>query len=146
MKKHDWVILREAEDMGLVVAMTSTVERNRTTLNNELSAYFKTKLPNYSGIFDEETYEDILDQINSYIDEHNIDKHELTFPITEGSDIYLIRITDNLQLKILIADEYYGDGDYSKYISIDFFVINENTTSKDVDVLTDFIEKYISQS
>lgn len=36
----DWYLVNEAEKKGLVASMTSTVERNRTDLNDELSNYF----------------------------------------------------------------------------------------------------------
>jgi|GEM_PF-3156392 len=144
MKKYaDWYYLREAENAGFVASMDGTVERNRTELNNKLSAYFRDKMPGYNSYFNEETSEDVLYSINEYIEENKIDKREIDFPISEGSDIHLLKITNNLQLKILVADEYHGGGDYSKFIDVDKFVINEQTTEKDVDVLIDFIKKYL---
>ncbi|MNG30082.1 hypothetical protein D3C84_1156200 [compost metagenome] len=47
-----------------------------------------------------------------------------------------------MQLKLIVADEYYGDGDYSKYVMADFFMINENSTKEDVDQLIEFVKKY----
>lgn len=51
-KKADWIIVREAENKGLMVAMTGLVERNRTELNDELSSYFRKQMPNYKGTWD----------------------------------------------------------------------------------------------
>lgn len=144
MKKYaDWYYVRESEKNGQVVSMTNVVVRNRTELNNKLNAYFRSRLPNYKTIFDEEKCEDILFNLNDYIEENNIDKREIDFPITEGTDIHLLKITDNLSLKITVSDEYHGSGDYDKYIDIGYFVINENTTEADVDVLIEFIKKYL---
>lgn len=143
IRKADWVIVREAENAGLVTSMTGLVERKRTDLNNELSDYFRKNLPKYLGTFDEDESEDILYSLNSYIEENNIDKHPLDFPLTEGSDVHLLPIGDNIQLKILIVDEYYGGGDYSKYIDISFFLINENTATQDVDLLIKFVNKHL---
>jgi len=144
MKKYaDWYYLREAENAGLVASMDGIVERNRTELNIKLSAYFRHKVPGYNSYFNEDTSEDVLYSINEYIEENKIDKREIDFPISEGSDIHLLKITDNLQLKILVADEYHGGGDYSKFIEVDKFIINEQTTEKDVDLLIDFIKKYL---
>ncbi len=143
-KKADWVLVQEAEENGLVASMTGIVERKRTTLNNELSSYFREKMPTFLGSFDEYEGEDILYNINSYLEENNIDKSSLDFPISSGSDIHLIPITENLKLKVLVVDEYFGNGDYSKYVMTDFFLINENTTKKDVDKLIEFVKKYLS--
>ncbi|KZE65017.1 hypothetical protein AV545_03605 [Paenibacillus jamilae] len=145
MKKYaDWYYVREAENEGLVASMDNIIERNRTDLNKKLSTYFISKLPNYDSVFNENESEDVLYVINEYIQENNIDKREIDFPIMEGSDVHLLKITDNLQLKIIVADEYYGSGDYSKYIAIDRFIINENTTEQDVDSLIEFIKKYLN--
>jgi len=144
MKKYaDWYYVREAEKEGRVASMTNVVERNRTELNDQLSSYFRSKIPNYKSIFDEHECDDILFNLNDYIEENNIDKREIDFPITEGTDIHLLKITDNLHLKILVVDEYYGGGDYEKYIEIGYFVINENTTERDVDKLVDFVKQYL---
>jgi len=144
MKKYaDWYYVREAEKEGRVASMTNVVELNRTVLNNKLSTYFRSKIPNYNSIFDEDECNDILLALNDYIKENNIDKNYIDFPITEGTDIHLLKITDNLHLKILVADEYYGNGDYDKYIEIGYFIINENTTEQDVDKLVDFVKQYL---
>ncbi|WP_163150987.1 hypothetical protein [Anoxybacillus sp. MB8] len=144
LKKADWAIVREVENKGLMVAMTGLVERNRTELNDELSLYFRKQMPNYKGVWDEDEGEDILYNINDYLEENNIDKHSLDFPICSGTDIHLIPITENIQLKVVVADEYYGGGEYSKYVMIDFFLITENATKQDVDELIEFVKKYLS--
>lgn len=142
-RKSDWVIVKEAEEQGLMVAMGSVVKHNRTPLNIELGKYFKEKMPNYLGSFDEDKCDDILFKLNTYLKQNHIDKHELNF--TPGdTNIYLIPITDNLQLEVELIDEYYGDGVYSKYVAIDYFLINENTTKQDVDKLIDFIHHYLA--
>lgn len=142
-KKADWTIVRDAEREGLMVGMTGLVERNRTPLNNELGDYFRKQMPNYTGNFDEYTGEDILYSINEFLKEKGIDRYPLDFPFTEGTDVHLIPVNENIQLKLVVADEYYGGGDYSKYVMADFFMINENTTKNDVDVLIDFVKNHI---
>lgn len=143
IKKADWLIVKEAEKEGLMVAMTSLVERNKTNLNEELSNYFRKKLPKYKSAFDEYESEDILYSINEYLKENNIDKHLLDFPISGGVDVHLIPIGENIQLKIVVSDEYFGDGMYEKFVLANFFMINENTTKEDVDMLISFIKKYL---
>jgi hypothetical protein len=144
LKKSDWTIVKEAEDKGLMVAMTSLVEGNRTELNDKLSLYFREQMPNYKGVWDEDEGEDVLYNINDYLEKNNIDKYPLDFPISSGTDVHLIPITENIQLKVVVADEYYGSGEYSKYVMIDFFLINENATKQDVDQLIEFVKKYLS--
>lgn len=138
----DWFVVREAENNGLLADMTSGTERrNRTDQNSKLSSYFKSKMPNYTGLFDEYKGEDILCNINEYVNEKGIDKfkYEISFPFSDGTDIYLIPISDNIQLKLEVADEYYGGGSYSKYVSAEYFVINENSNESDVDKLISFL-------
>lgn len=139
--KSDWGIIKEAERQGLMVSMTGLVERVRTDLNNELMAYFRGKLPKYEGVFDENKGEDILYNINEYIENKGIDKRPIDFPFGSDTDLYLIPITENLQLKLTVADEYEGDGEYSKYVMADFFLITEQATQQDVDTLIEFINE-----
>ena len=143
IKKSDFALIKEAEKNGLMVSMDNIVHPIRTELNNTLSNYFREKMPSYNGIFDEDTSEDILYSLNTYIKENEINKHPLSFPLSSGTSVHLTPINENINLKILIVDEYYGDGDYSKYIDITYFVITENTTKKDVDDLIEFTTKNI---
>jgi hypothetical protein len=72
----------------------------------------------------------------------NEKNHCIDFPYSEGSEIHLVPIGNNIQVKLLVADEYHGSGEYSKYVLINFFIINEQTTEQDVDSLIDFLNKY----
>jgi len=143
IKKPDWTLIREGEEQGHMVSMTGTIEPKRTPLNDELSTYFRNELPRYQGSFGEEDGESILYALNEYMTENKIDKYALDFPLTSGTDVHLIPVTENLSLKLIVADEYHGDGDYSKYVMADFFLINEQTTTEDVDALVQFVKTYI---
>lgn len=142
VKKSDWALVKDAEALGLMVGMTGLMERNRTALNEELGSYFRSQLPEYSGIFDKDE-EEILYAINEYLEEHKIDKHPLAFPISHGTDIHLIPVNENIQLKVVVVDEYFGDGDFSKYVMADFFLINEHATKEDVDGLIAFVNEVL---
>src|SRR5690625_4867658 len=113
-KKSDWFIVMENENSGLVASMTGLVERKRTELNRELSSYFRKRMPYYKGTYDEEESEEVLDGINSYLDDKKVDLSKLDFPYSSGSEIYLIPIGENIRLKVIVTDEYYGGGDYDK--------------------------------
>ncbi|MFJ8531147.1 hypothetical protein [Bacillus sp. NPDC094106] len=145
LQKSEWAIVRDAEEQGLVVAMTSHVIQKRTELNNQLSDYFREKCPNYPGVFQEDICEDVLDAVNEYIKDNKIEKYpyELDFPITSGSQEYLVPIGENIELKVVVADEYHGDGEYSKYLMINFFLMNENTSKEDIDILIEFVKEYL---
>ena len=140
--KNDFITSKEAEENGLMVAMGSTVERIRTDLNNELSNYFKKKFPNFKGNYDEYEGEEVLCNINEYLLEINKKTYTVDFPYSEGTEIHLIPIGGNIELKLIAADEYHGSGEYSKYVMIEFFIINEQATEKDVDFLIETLNKY----
>lgn len=141
--KSDWTIVREAEDVGLMVAMTSVVQRGRAELNDELSTYFRENLSGYNGSYDEDEGEDILYSINEYLREKGIDRYPLDYPQSSGTNIHLIPVNDNIQLKLLVVDEYYGSGDYSKYVMANYFKITENATKEDVDGLIAFVNEVL---
>lgn len=143
IKKSDWTIVQEAENNGLMVAMTSIVERKRTDLNNELSRYFRMQYPHYKSSFDEYEAEDVLYSINEYLKDNHIGISSLEFPLTSGTEVYLIPINENIHLKVIVADEYEGDGNYSKYVMANFFMINEKTNKEEVDVLISFLKKHL---
>lgn len=145
LKKPDWFIIKEAEEKGLMAWLTSQSSRNKTPLSEELSNYFRNKLSNFKSSFDEYEGEDVLFNINEYFEENNIDKYRIDFPTSSGTDTHLIPITENLEMKLMVADEYYGGGDYSKYVMVEFFLINENTTIEDVDKLIEFVKEYLEQ-
>lgn len=140
--KSDWQLVREAENSGLCVSMNSVVERNRTELNKELSSYFKEKLPKFKSYYDVDEGENVVGAINLYMEDNNINKHRLDYPVSEGTDTYLIKITDNLSIKLEVFDEYYGQGESSTGVHIDRFIITEEATSEDVDKLIEMFNEY----
>ncbi|WPS85417.1 hypothetical protein SMD22_01955 (plasmid) [Brevibacillus halotolerans] len=141
--KTDCTIIKEAKEKGLMVGMTGEIERKRTALNNRLNEYFRKHMPKYTGSFSEDEGERILFSINNYLEENKIDKPKIDFPISSGMDVHLIPINENVQLKVIVTDEYYGDGIYEKYVMADFFMINEDATENDVDKLIDFVQEYL---
>lgn len=142
--KSDWSILQEAEAQGFVASMTNLVTQNRTELSNTLREYFRSQMPGYLGVIDEEDADEVLEAINSYLDENKIDKHHLQFPYSSGNEIYLIPVGEHIQVKVLVVDEYSGDGEYEKYIDISYFVFSEKTSTEDVDTLVHFLKDTLS--
>lgn len=140
VKKSDWSIVREASENGLVASMTNIVERKRTKENEELSRYFRTKMPQYNGIYDEDVAEDIIDILNDYAKENNLSV-KLSMPVTYGTDIYLYPVNENIQMKLLVSNEH-----DEQYLEISYFLINEHTTQKDIDVLVDFVESQLDSN
>ncbi|WP_368900746.1 hypothetical protein [Oceanobacillus oncorhynchi] len=143
IKKSDVAVIREAELEGLVVRMVSGLALKENEISKVLGDYFRESLPNHQDIFIEEDGEEILDSINRYIKENNIDKRFLSFPLSSGTNIYLVPIGKNIQLKVTAIDEYYGDGVYAKCVEINSFLINANTTKADVDKLIFFTKMFL---
>lgn len=123
--------------------MVSGLALKENEISKVLGDYFRESLPNHQEIFIEEDGEEILDSINRYIKENNIDKRFLSFPLSSGANIYLVPISKNLQLKVTAIDEYYGDGVYAKCVEINSFLINENTTKADIDRLIFFTKMFL---
>ncbi|MBG9693223.1 hypothetical protein ABD91_21020 [Lysinibacillus sphaericus] len=138
----DWGLLQRAEQAGLVSSMTGLVERVRTPLNNELSSYFRESLPKFEWLFEDDEADNNIDAVNAYLQEQGIEK-KLYMPYSSGTNIFLIPLTDNLQVKFEATDVYEGNGEYSKFTSVDFFVINESTTTADVDQLITFVKEIL---
>lgn len=132
--------------MGQLVSMTNGVERHRTPLNDKLHEYFIQQCPNYHGVFEAEEGDRVLENINDYLSEAGIEMGPLDYPQGGGTDVYLVPIGHNLLLKVLVADEYFGDGEYSKYVEICSFVINKHTSLYDVSKLVEFVRKYLCVS
>lgn len=138
----DWGLLMRAEEAGLASSMTGLVQRVRTPLNEELSRYFRERLPKHDWLLEDDAADDNIDDVNTYLQEQGIEK-KLYMPHGSGTNIFLIPLTDNLQVKFEATDYYEGHGDYSKYTSVDFFVINELTTTEDVDQLIAFVKEIL---
>lgn len=143
VKKSDWALINEAEKNGMLVSMNGIVSLERTDLNKRLEKYFRENFPGYSGFWDEFEGEDILYNINSFIRENEVNIPSLDFPLNGGDNTCLIPITENLQLEVIAVDEYYGSGEYEKYVAIEHFVITEDATEKDVNRLIEFIKMYL---
>ncbi|MGF7535257.1 hypothetical protein AAGG74_16515 [Bacillus mexicanus] len=142
IRKSDLARVQDGRKNGLMVAMGNVLEPVRTDLNNELSNYFKMKVPNFHCTFSDEDGEDIINGINEYLKDNEM-KRQLEYPLGGGEDTYLIPIGERLNLDVIVVDEYYGDGEYNRYVEINNFLIDEHTTTKDVDLLVDFVNKYL---
>lgn len=136
------MVVKEHEKQGLVACMTSIRLMGMTDKARELSNYFVERHPKYNMGIDDFEGEDTLYSLNEYIEDNNLDMHQLDYPMISGTEVSLVPITENLSLKVLVADEYYGDGDYEKYVLIEHFLINENTTKEDVDKLIKMLKEY----
>lgn len=139
IKKSDYARLLDAEREGMVVFFDGTGSRNQTELSIELSRYFRDKVASYNGMFSDGEEDEILEELNGYFDDKDIEQTTLNFHYSDSSDVVLLKITEHLELKVLIVDEYYGDGDYSRYVEISSGVITEQSTQGDIDHLIEFM-------
>lgn len=141
IRKSDTAIQREAEKNGFVASMTVITNKDITEHAKDLGLHFRKNLPRYSGTYDEEESEEVLYECNKLLKKQKVDAPIIDFPLSGGSNIHLLQITKNLQLILIVVDEYYGDGEYSKYTDLSSFIINETTDVEDVDQLIDFAKK-----
>lgn len=143
-KKSDWMLYKEKDEQGLAISMINIVSRKRSDLYNKLNNYCRQELPSYHGSFNEDESEDILYTLNEHLKEKGIDKMPIDFPMSSGTDIHLIPINERVQIKVMVMDEYYGDGDYSKGIVIDTFVVSEDANTNDVEALVAFVKNRLT--
>lgn len=140
--KSDWAIYQEALKEGKVAHMSSFLSIKKSKeLTKKLEKYFKEKISNHKGIWEEEDGEEVLLKINKYMKENQIDKQKISYPRFIGSNGYVIPVGENIQFKLLVVDEYYGHGERQTYVEIEEFIVNENAKEKDVDQLVELMKE-----
>src|SRR5690625_816225 len=143
IRRSDISIVRRSEDKGLEVPMLNIFPRVRTDLNENLRSYFNSRLPRYTGIYDGD---DILARLNSYLAEKEIVIKPLEFPLGVGSEVRLIPIGKSIKLKVVLISEYFGNGESSRYITANSFLMTESTKEKHVEAVISFIDKYLPEN
>lgn len=138
-------VANEVRKVGEKVGLTKVrmVGDVTTEKGEQLREHFRSKLPKYTGSWGEyETngidMESVEYYLNEYVNKVNVNKR-IEFPHTSGSTRYLIPITENLYIDVLFVDEYYGGGDYAKYVTIDRMIVLDGVTVGDVDKLVKFM-------
>lgn len=144
LKKSDLSRYIESVKEGYVADLTSIRSRNTSYLGNTLRSYFREQIPKYTGIFLDEEGEEVLSELNRFIKDRNIGKEKLEFPVSSGSNLYLVPVGENLDLVVNVCDEYYGDGDYAKYVGVESIIFNDNTTVKDLGELIKIVKDLLS--
>lgn len=144
-RKTEWKLVKEAKASGMIVMMTDVFEEGRSEKNEGLNRYFRSMVPGYVGDFSQDTGDDVLLYINDYLNEKGIKVKPLETPYSDGSVVRLIPITQNLDLKVLIEEEYCGGDDHLHSVTINSFIMNDRTERADVDVLVKFVESVLIQ-
>jgi len=139
VKKSEFTRLMEARREGRVASMTWNDSYENTPVARRLGDYFRKQMPNYDGIYEEEVFDDVLDAINQYMEEKGIDHAPLRL-LVPGEESYLLPVTENLELVVIITDDYSGGGNYEMYVEISSFLVNDQTTEEDVDRLVDMLK------
>lgn len=140
--KPAFVLCKEAEAKGLSVSLTNIVDRTRTDLNNALSSYFKSQCPSFKAYYGEDEFEEVIESLNEWISEEKLTIPKLSMGGRNLSEVVLMPITPNLSLKVYLYDEYYGEGEYSTGVHIERFLITEEATNSDVDILVEKLNDY----
>lgn len=140
--KSDWAVYQEALKEGRVAHMSSFLSiKESKELTKKLEKYFKEKISNHKGVWEEEDGEEVLLKINKYMKENQVDKQKLSYPIFAGSNVYVIPVGENIQFKVLVVDEYYGNDESETYVEIEEFIVGENAKEKEVDQLVELMKE-----
>jgi len=142
----DWVTIKEAENQGLMASMVAKHQHFQPQTHTQaLSHYFREQHPHYLPYVKEEKVDDAIYELNTYIEENKINIHPFDFPMTGGLERRLLPLTEHLSLKIGLIDDYYGGGDYAQYVTLDSFVVDDETTTDDVDKLITFVVDFFNR-
>ncbi|MCH4866825.1 hypothetical protein [Bacillus sp. 1006-3] len=145
LKKSDLSRYIESGKEGYVADLTSIRSRNTSYLGNTLRSYFREQIPKYTGIFLDEDGEEVLSELNRFIKDRNMDKAKLEFPVSSGFNLYLVPVRENIDLVVKVCDEYYGEGDYVKYVGVESIIFNDNTTVKDLGGLIKMVKGLLAK-
>lgn len=103
----------------------------------KLQKHFERNMKRYKGFWSKNVNE-ILAKFNSYLKEKGLSEMEFRGNLNE----YYIPFGE-LELQVRLLTPYTGkhDEDDLNYISADYFIMNDKTTKKDVDLLIDFLKQ-----
>lgn len=126
----------EAKQDGSYVGLTSLNE-NKTVKTKVFGDYFKKAFPNYVGM---SIGNGLLNVVNKFIENSNSPHPKLAYSEKVSNNVYLIPVGDNILLHVkLVIVDLFGGG-ISKSTAIEGFIVNENATIKDVQLVIDLMK------
>lgn len=134
---------RNAQREDVLIKLNSINGRSKRENIQELSNYAIDSMDGFEGIYNESGMypidgSEIFYFVSEFAKKNGIDIRPIDYPISSGTDIYLLPMTENLELVIIVVDEYYGSGDSEQYVDIQNLIVNDNTTTEDIDVFLDW--------
>lgn len=107
------------------------------TQSYKLQQYFQKKLKRYKGFWSKDVKE-VLGKFNSYLNEKGLEQMEFKGLMNE----YYIPFGE-LELQVKLTTPFTGkyENDNINSIIAEYFIINDKTTTKDVDLLIEFLKE-----
>lgn len=107
------------------------------TQSYKLQQYFQKKLKRYKGFWSKDV-KDVLAKFNTYLNEQGLEPMEFKGLMNE----YYIPFGE-LELQVKLTTPFTGkyENDNINSIIAEYFIINDKTTTKDVDLLIEFLKE-----
>lgn len=107
------------------------------TQSYKLQQYFQKKLKRYKGFWSKDV-KDVLAKFNTYLNEQGLEPMEFKGLMNE----YYIPFGE-LELQVKLTTPFTGkyESDNINSIIAEYFIINDKTTTKDVDLLIEFLKE-----
>lgn len=107
------------------------------TQSYKLQQYFQKKLKRYKGFWSKDV-KDVLAKFNTYLNEQGLEPMEFKGLMNE----YYIPFGE-LELQVKLITPFTGkyESDNINSIIAEYFIINDKTTTKDVDLLIEFLKE-----
>lgn len=125
-----------AKANGDYVGLTS-IAKNNTIKSKGFANYFKNALSNYVGM---SIGNRLLNVVNEHIKTLNSDQLELAYKAIPTIDIHLVPVGENILLHVQLVTMELNNGDISNCTVIDGFIVNENATNDDVQLVIDLMK------
>lgn len=129
-------VILDAKANGDYVGLTS-IAKNDTTKTQDFASYFKTALPNYVGM---SIGDRLLNVVNEHIKTLKSDQLELVYKEIPTIDIHLVPVGENILLHVQLVTMKLNNGNLSNCTVIDGFIVNENATNDDVQLVIDLMK------
>lgn len=107
------------------------------TQSYKLQQYFQKKLKRYKGFWSKDV-KDVLAKFNTYLNEQGLEPMKFKGLMNE----YYIPFGE-LELQVKLTTPFTGkyESDNINSIIAEYFIINDKTTTKDVDLLIEFLKE-----
>lgn len=142
MMKSDVVLIREASAADLVISLSRFGRGNRLESSVALRGYVAGELSDYDQYFSDDDGNDGGDTALRVLSERAIGLglRKFAYPLSGGTDVRLLPITDRASIVVLVVDEYEGEGESATYVQVEDVVVTSDATTADMDEVIAFLK------